>query len=220
MNNDSRASLDDKHSRTAMFSLVDALEDNLVRRPEGSFVFPSPLEASSGNNCHLAAGSDSPTLCSSTQSDPPMRNGVRAVQAGGSDSSLLTGFIRVEVVELPRAEVTFRPGEARRVELIRQREEEAVAAERRVRVERRNRKEVSKFLREVTTSGGGGVTVCAVYKALDVNEQTPGYDSYVSLFARFQGQNPLDLSVAVTQVIQGFPLTINWILFDFLTTRR
>lgn len=129
-----------------MFPLVDAQEDNPMRPLEGSFVFPSPSEASSENNCQLAAGSDSPTLCSSTQSDPPARNGVRAVQTGGSGSSLLTGFIRVEVVELPRAEVTFRPGEVRRAEMIRQREEEAVVAERRVRVERCHTKEISKLL--------------------------------------------------------------------------
>ena len=87
------------------------------------------MSSSQPENCQSAEPAECAALSKPTEDE------THAVE--GEDLGLtLTGFLRVEVVSLAEAEITIRPGKARRIELVQQREE-AAEAERKVRVSRK-----------------------------------------------------------------------------------
>ncbi|CAM9944447.1 unnamed protein product [Ascophyllum nodosum] len=100
-------------SRTATFPVLGV--PKTLRRPVSFSVSSSQPE-----NCQSAEPAECAALSKPTEDE------THAVE--GEDLGLtLTGFLRVEVVSLAEAEITIRPGKARRIELVQQREEAAEA---------------------------------------------------------------------------------------------
>ncbi|CAM9617735.1 unnamed protein product [Ectocarpus sp. 12 AP-2014] len=128
-------SSDSSTARLAIFPLVDVTSDGGGTSTKQPQSHPSSSSASSddsfGNQRCAAAQPDDPTCIALASGEARPTAGAAAASTPGTMENTagfrLKGFLKVELVGLDGAEVTFRPGEARIAALIKQRDDAAAA---------------------------------------------------------------------------------------------
>ncbi|CAN0252208.1 unnamed protein product, partial [Ectocarpus sp. 13 AM-2016] len=126
---------DSSRARLAIFPLVDVTSDGGGTSTKQPQSHPSSSSASSdnsfGNQRCAAAQPNDPTCIALASGEARPKAGAAAASPPGTMENTagfrLKGFLKVELVGLDGAEVSFRPGEARTAELIKQRDDAAAA---------------------------------------------------------------------------------------------
>ncbi|CAM9984630.1 unnamed protein product [Ectocarpus sp. 4 AP-2014] len=125
---------DSSTARLAIFPLVDVSSDGSGTSTKQPLLHLSNSSASSENgfgNQRCAAQPNDPTCIALASGEARPTAGAAAASPSGTMENAqgfrLKGFLKVELVSLDGAEVTFRPGAARMAELVKKRDEAAAA---------------------------------------------------------------------------------------------